>query len=111
MTLANDAAVATANAASEVAKLLALKGPHRISVCVPARDEVAAIAEVVDMVVALEVQGLVDEVVIVDDSSIDGTGAAAAITPELGVLGASADMFPLEDDTAHRLPSKEVPLP
>ncbi|MEA2686485.1 MAG: glucosyl-3-phosphoglycerate synthase [Actinomycetota bacterium] len=46
-----------------------------VSVCVPARNEAVTIARVVAAVLA---DGLVDEVVVVDDGSSDGTGALAA---------------------------------
>ncbi|MDX6676140.1 MAG: glucosyl-3-phosphoglycerate synthase [Solirubrobacteraceae bacterium] len=52
-----------------------------ISVCVPAREEAASIAGVVGPLVALRDAGVVDQVVVVDADSIDGTGAIAA---ELG---------------------------
>ncbi len=60
-----------------------------ISVCVPARDEAPTIAAVVAPLVALRAAGVVDQVVVVDSDSRDGTGAIAA---ELGaeVLDASA---------------------
>ena len=46
-----------------------------ISVCLPARDEAATIAEIVLEAVALP---LVDEVVVIDDGSSDDTAAVAA---------------------------------
>jgi len=49
-----------------------------ISVCVPAREEAATIASVVAPLVALREAGVVDQVVVVDDESRDGTGAIAA---------------------------------
>ena len=49
-----------------------------ISVCVPARDEAATIAAVVGPLVALRDAGVVDEVVVADGASADGTGAIAA---------------------------------
>lgn len=60
-----------------------------ISVCVPARDEAATIAAVVAPLLALRAAGVVDQVVVVDSDSCDGTGAIAA---ELGadVLNPSA---------------------
>lgn len=63
-------ALATAKAAAGI----------RVSVCIPARDEAATVAGVVAPVAALR-QGphrLVDEVVLVDDGSLDGTGDIAA---------------------------------
>ena len=49
-----------------------------ISVCVPARDEAATIAAVVAPLMALARGGVVDQVVVLDDDSRDGTGAIAA---------------------------------
>ena len=49
-----------------------------VSVCVPAREEAATIAGVVGPLVALREAGVVDQVVVVDDDSCDGTGAIAA---------------------------------
>jgi glucosyl-3-phosphoglycerate synthase len=46
-----------------------------ISVCLPARDEAATIAEIVRAAVA---QPLVDEVVVIDDGSADDTASVAA---------------------------------
>ena len=48
-----------------------------ISVCVPAREEAATIAGVVTPLVALREAGVIDQVVVVDDGSRDGTGAIA----------------------------------
>jgi glucosyl-3-phosphoglycerate synthase len=52
-----------------------------ISVCVPAREEAATIARVVASLVGLRENGVIDEVVVVDADSRDGTAAIAA---ELG---------------------------
>jgi glucosyl-3-phosphoglycerate synthase len=52
-----------------------------VSVCVPARDEAPTIARVVRPLMALREAGVVDQVVVLDDDSLDGTGAIAA---ELG---------------------------
>ena len=49
-----------------------------ISVCVPAREEAATIAGVVAPLVALRERGAIDQVVVLDDDSRDGTGAIAA---------------------------------
>jgi glucosyl-3-phosphoglycerate synthase len=49
-----------------------------ISVCVPAREEAATIAAIVAPLVALREAGVVDQVVVADGDSRDGTGAIAA---------------------------------
>ena len=49
-----------------------------ISVCVPAREEALTIAGVVEPLVALREAGVVDQVLVVDGSSADGTAAIAA---------------------------------
>ena len=52
-----------------------------VSICVPAREEAATIAAIVRPLVALRDAGVVDQVLVLDDDSSDGTGAIAA---ELG---------------------------
>lgn len=49
-----------------------------VSVCVPARDETATIAGVVAPLIALREAGVVDQVLVFDDDSRDGTGSIAA---------------------------------
>ena len=46
--------------------------------CVPAREEAATIAAVVAPLVALRDAGVVEQVVVLDDDSLDGTGSIAA---------------------------------
>lgn len=73
-----------------------------ISVCVPAREEAATIAAVVAPLVALREAGVIDEVVVADGDSRDGTGAIAAalgadvvapaeLLPEFGPLLGKGD--------------------
>lgn len=52
-----------------------------ISVCIPAREEAPTIARIVAPLVALREDGVIDQVVVVDADSRDGT---AAIASELG---------------------------
>ncbi|MDQ3641300.1 MAG: glucosyl-3-phosphoglycerate synthase [Actinomycetota bacterium] len=68
----------TAPGVSEVAVAKAAAG-LRVSVCVPARNEAPTVAGVVSpLVTALDGPGpLVDEVIVVDDGSTDGTGSIA----------------------------------
>src|SRR6476646_3683001 len=58
-------------------ELLSARRDCTISVCVPARDEAATIASIVEPLVQLRDRGAVDQVVVVDASS-DGTGEIAA---------------------------------
>jgi glucosyl-3-phosphoglycerate synthase len=60
-------------------RLTAFKTGRRVSVCIPARDEQATVGDVV-RVVADELMtgcGLVDELVVVDDGSVDATAKEA----------------------------------
>ena len=49
-----------------------------ISVCVPVREEAATIAGVVEPLLSLRAHGVIDQVVVVDASSADGTAQIAA---------------------------------
>ena len=60
--------------ALDVAELTAAKNGRTTSVCLPARNEAETVGEIVDRIAA---HPLVDEVVVVDDHSSDGTGDAA----------------------------------
>jgi glucosyl-3-phosphoglycerate synthase len=48
-----------------------------VSVCLPARNEVTTIGAIVEQVDALRPAGVVEQIVVVDDASADGTGAEA----------------------------------
>ncbi|MEA2195249.1 MAG: glucosyl-3-phosphoglycerate synthase [Solirubrobacteraceae bacterium] len=61
-----------------VADRLRVERVETVSVCVPAREEAATIAGVVAPLIALREAGAVDQVVVLDDDSRDGTGAIAA---------------------------------
>ena len=75
-----------------------------VSVCLPARDEAPTIGPILEALLPLEAQGVVDQVLVVDDST-DGTGAIARrlgaevheqarLLPELGpVLGKGDAMW------------------
>lgn len=61
------------------ASLLPLKGDHVVSVCLPARDEADTVGAIVDAVRSTLMRRvpLVDEILVMDDGSIDGTAAEA----------------------------------
>src|ERR671913_485610 len=61
-------------------QLVDAKGDQRVSVCIPARDEAATLGDLVAKLRRFLVDRLclVDEVLVVDDHSSDGTGKAAA---------------------------------
>lgn len=67
----------------EARALVGLKGSRRISVCIPARNEAATIGAIVESVMGSLASGagsapsLVDEVVVADDGSDDGTAGVA----------------------------------
>lgn len=54
------------------------QGRRTVSVCLPARNEAATIAAVVQSCVELRTAGIVDEVIVVDDSTDDTAAAAVA---------------------------------
>lgn len=59
--------------------LVAQKGDHTISVCLPARDEAATVGTIVDIIRTdlVEAVPLIDEIVVVDDHSTDETASVA----------------------------------
>jgi glucosyl-3-phosphoglycerate synthase len=64
----------------DAAELAERKGPHVVSVCLPARDEAATVGAIVERIRRHLVEGtsLVDEILVVDDHSTDRTAAVAA---------------------------------
>ncbi len=60
--------------------LVDAKGPTRVSVCLPARDEAATVGPIVEAIRArlMDDARLVDELLVVDDHSSDRTGEIAA---------------------------------
>ena len=59
--------------------VLAVKGGHSVSVCIPARNEEATVGHVVEQVLAAArgERAIADEVVVIDDFSEDRTGEVA----------------------------------
>lgn len=63
----------------ELGDLVEVKGSRLVTVCLPARDESATVGPIVDAIrTELVATGLVDEVLIMDDGSSDGTADVAA---------------------------------
>jgi len=75
-------------------RLAAAKGGHRVSVCLPARDEEATVGAIVSCIrhELVDRIGLVDEILVIDDHSADGT-AVVAIEAGARVVQA-ADVLP-----------------
>jgi glucosyl-3-phosphoglycerate synthase len=59
------------------AQRIASERTHSVSVCLPARECAGTIGEIVAALVALREAGAIDEVVVVDAASADGTAAVA----------------------------------
>ena len=74
--------------------LVAAKSNHFVSVCLPARDEEATIGPIVATIrrELVDRTPLVDEVLVVDDGSVDRTAAVAA--DEGATVVAAADVLP-----------------
>ncbi len=67
----------------DAARLVAAKSGRIVSVCIPARNEAATIGPIVQGIVSTLTSAgggvpLVDDVVVVDDGSTDGTAAIAS---------------------------------
>lgn len=62
-----------AGAPATAADVVALKGRRTIAACIPARDEAGTIDQVLATCARLADVGVLDEVVVVDDHSVDAT--------------------------------------
>ena len=62
------------------------KGASIVSACIPARDEVTTIAQVVNQVAVLRTAGLVDEILVIDDGSADATAYEADVAGATVIL-------------------------
>jgi glucosyl-3-phosphoglycerate synthase len=82
----------------DVRDLVAAKGDHIVSVCLPARDEESTVGEIVRSIRTTLVQrnGLVDEILVVDDHSTDATARIAAAAGARVI--AAADVLPAHGD-------------
>jgi glucosyl-3-phosphoglycerate synthase len=60
------------------AQRIAAERTHSVSVCLPARECAETVGEIVGELVALREAGAIDEIVVVDAGSADGTAAVAA---------------------------------
>jgi glucosyl-3-phosphoglycerate synthase len=63
-----------------------------VSVCVPAREEAGTIRPIVECLAGLRDRGVIDEVVVIDAGSEDGTGAIAAAAG--ATVHGEADLLP-----------------
>jgi glucosyl-3-phosphoglycerate synthase len=59
------------------AELIAAERRHSVSVCLPARECAGTVGEIVAALGALRESGAIDEIVVVDAGSVDGTAAVA----------------------------------
>jgi glucosyl-3-phosphoglycerate synthase len=76
--LASSTTSRVSRAGGRIGRLVGAKAGRTVAVCIPARNEAATIAPIVAAITGrLVPPGLVDEVIVVDDGSTDGTGAEA----------------------------------
>src|SRR5262249_55713987 len=83
------------------AQRLAKERGETVSICLPARDEAATIGDILRELMPLREQGIVDQIVVVDDSQ-DGTAGIAralgaevpraeSLMPDLGPIAGKGD--------------------
>lgn len=77
MTVVDESAGPMPPAERHLAGLVEAKRGQRVAVCIPARDEAATVGLVVAVADQLRAVGLVDELVVIDDASLDGTATTA----------------------------------
>ena len=67
--------------AERISSIVAAKGERSLSVCIPCRDEVATIGPIVQVIrdQLIDRLGIVDELIVLDDRSTDGTAQVAAL--------------------------------
>ena len=70
-----------------------------VSVCLPARECAATVGEIVGALVALREAGAIDEVVVIDAGSADGTGAAARFSDPYGLAVTSGGTLFVADSS------------
>ena len=70
---------ASTTAQFDLPRLVEAKRDTTISVCLPARDEEDTVGEIVELIQheLVERRRLVDEILVIDDRSIDGTAEAS----------------------------------
>lgn len=61
-----------------LAHAIAAKGERTISVCIPCRNEAGTVGDLVRMIEPTLLGTLIDELIVLDDDSSDGTGEIAA---------------------------------
>lgn len=92
MTVLGIAPAAVVDRPSEVDALVAAKACQRVAVCIPARDEATTIEAIVEPVLTLRDQGVVDDLIVIDDASHDDTAVlararGARVVPSVGGPG------------------------
>ncbi len=82
----------------DLSTAMALKGDTTVSVCIPCRNEAETIGDLVHMISDALVGTLVDELIVLDDGSIDGT---AEVATEAGATVVPVDYVHFFHGSAH----------